>query len=381
MHTVADDQRANLADEASHLLIDGAAIAANYRLLRDLSAPALCAASVKADAYGLGIDYAVPPLTAAGCTTFFVATPGEAEAIRPLAPGATLYALNGMAAGQRQRFMDTAIRPVLNSPQQFSTWWAAAENSADFPAAALHVDTGMSRLGFTVADFEALCAALLPTQRSRISLLISHLASAETPEAAQNAEQKALFDRCRALLPAPPASLAASAGIFLGAGYHYQMVRPGIALYGANPSPDAPNKMRQVVTLKGKILQVRTIDSGMSVGYGATHTVARRSRVATVAAGYADGYLCSLGNRGQGWIDGQLVPVIGRVSMDLLTFDVTGIDPRLAIAGETIELIGPHLTVDRVAAAAGTTSYEILTGLGRRYARHLMAPTAPGRGR
>jgi len=367
--------------DSSLLLIDGAALAANYRLLRERARPAECAASVKADAYGLGIDYVLPPLTAAGCTTFFVATIGEAEALRRLAPGATLYALNGMAVGQRDRFRDAAIHPVLNSPQQFGRWWTAAENSADFPAAAIHVDTGMNRLGFTVADFEALCAALLPEQRSRISLLISHLASADRPESGQNAEQKALFDNCRALLPATPASLAASAGLFLGAGYHYQMVRPGIALYGPNPSPGVPNKMKQVITLKGKILQVRTIDRAMSVGYGATHTATRRSRVATVAAGYADGYLRSLGNRGQGWIGGQLVPVIGQVSMDLLTFDVTGIDPRLAIAGESIELIGPHVTVDRVATAAGTAPYEILTGLGRRYARHLMAPAAPGTSR
>ncbi|MBF0391310.1 MAG: alanine racemase, partial [Alphaproteobacteria bacterium] len=340
------------------LTIDLGAIVANWRGLVSRLAPgAACAAVVKADAYGLGAARVAPALLAAGCRHFFVATLDEGIALRPLLPGADLFVLNGPPPGCESDFAANGLIPVLNDRGQVERWPGGP--------CALHVDTGMNRLGIAVADFARVVEArpnLAP------ALVMSHLACADE-DSPMNEAQRQAFASAAARLPGVPASLAASSGMFLGSGYHFDLVRPGAALYGVNPRPGQPNPMAQVVRLQGKILQLRDVDSPMTVGYGATHRVTRRCRLATVAIGYADGYPRSLSNRGFGVIGEWRVPIVGRVSMDLTIFDITEVPEALAAPGSLVELIGADLTVDDVAEAAGTIGYEILTRLGRRHHR------------
>lgn len=356
-------------DRAGAVLeIDLAAIAENWRRLSArLGAGVSTAAVVKADAYGLGMAAVAPALAAAGCRLFFAATLDEGLALRRLLREAEIAVLNGLLPGTGGEFRAARLVPVLNDLAQIAAWRADAGTRA-LPAM-LHVDTGMSRLGLPPAELARLAAA--PEQLAELSLraVLSHLACAEDAAHPLNAAQLAAFRAARAALPPAPASLAASSGIFLGPDYHFDFVRPGVALYGVNPTPAPANPMRPVVRLKGRILQVRDVDSGATVGYGAAHRMARAGRVATIAVGYADGWLRSLSHRGSAGIAGQRAPVIGRISMDLLTLDVTGIDPALVRPGDFVDLIDDEHGVDAVAAAAGTIGYEILTALGRRYHR------------
>ena len=236
-------------------------------------------------------------------------------------------------------------------------------------AAILHVDSGLNRLGLTRREVEELATS--PDRLAGIALraVMSHLACADEPEHPLNAAQRDAFAAARGILPPAPASLAASSGIFLGPDYHGDLVRPGAALYGVNPQPGQPNPMQQVVKLKGRILQVREVDRGQPVGYGATHVMGSPGRLATVALGYADGWLRSASQRASGRIGGKQVPLLGRVSMDLVVFDVSGIDPALARPGGFVELLGEDYGVDAAAINAGTIGYEVLTALGRRYHR------------
>jgi len=357
-----------LARTGSLLEIDLDAIIGNWRRLGQRLGPgASCAAVVKADAYGLGMARVAPALFAAGCRLFFVATPDEGLALRRLLGAAEIAVLNGLLPGTEGDFRRARLIPVLNDLGQVAAWRARAQTRA-LPAM-LHIDTGMGRLGLAPNETARLVAE--PSRLAGLTLraVISHLACAEEAANALNAEQLARFRAPLAHLPAAPASLAASAGIFLGGDYHFDFVRPGAALYGVNPTPRAPNPMSQVVRLKGKILQTREIDEGMTVGYGAAHRMRRPGRVATVAVGYADGWLRSSSQRGSATLGGQRVPVIGRISMDLLTLDVTEVDPALARPGSFVDLIDESHDVDAVAAAAGTIGYEILTALGRRHHR------------
>lgn len=345
-----------------------AAIVANYRLLqRQLRRGATCTAVVKGDAYGLGARRVAPALAAAGCREFFVADVGEAAEIRPVLPArAVIYVLNGLLAGEEATFRRGGFVPVLNDLQQVANWQAAARAARRALPAVLHVDTGMSRLGLSPEDALSLAR---PGRLAGLDLkaVISHLACAEDEAEPLNSQQLAAFARIRAAFPGARASLANSSGIFLGPDYHFDFVRPGAALYGVNPQPGRPNPLRHIVSLHGKILQIHDVDPPRTVGYGATHRVAGRTRIATVAAGYADGWPRSLSNRGSAFIGDLRVPVIGRVSMDLITLDVTAA-PDVA-PGDTVELLGEHISVDEVADAAGTIGYEILTRLGRRYHR------------
>lgn len=359
------------------LTIDLDAIAANWRLLRRRVDPSECAAVVKADAYGLGAAHVVPALVGAGCSTFFVATPEEGVAVReilhPLAtkgvPEPIVYVFHGAPRGSELVFAEQRLRPVLGSRGDIDAWSAFAARREPPPPAAIHIDTGMSRLGLPRDELDALADDPRPLSRFPATLLMSHLACADTPDHAANAMQLEAFRTAVRRLPAAPTSFANSSGIFLGRAFHGDVARPGAALYGVAPAPGTPNPMRQVVRLLGKILQVREIDRGQSVGYGATFVAARRTTIATVAVGYADGFLRSLSNSGKGVIDGRPVPIVGRVSMDLITLDATGLPSHLVRPGETVELIGPERPVDAVAADAGTIGYEILTSLGARYHR------------
>lgn len=347
------------ADAASILEIDLGAIVDNWRLLAARVAPGLCAAVVKADAYGLGAAKVAPALAAAGCRTFFVAQLDEALAVRAVLPQAEIAVLNGLLAGTSRVFLDARLTPVLNDLAQIERW----RRKGQARPAILHVDTGMNRLGLPMADVARVGDPGFP-----VRAVMSHLACAEdaTP---MNEAQRQRFEAARALLPAASASFANSSGIFLGAPYHYELARPGVALYGVNPTPGQPNPMRPTVRLLARVLQLREAAAGETVGYGATFGLERPTRIATIAAGYADGLLRSLSNRGRALAGGTTVPIVGRVSMDLITLDVTAADPAAVEPGSLVELIGSTHTVDDLAAEAGTIGYEILTSLGRRYHR------------
>jgi alanine racemase len=346
------------------LEIDLAGIVANWRMLAARVEPARCAAVVKADAYGLGAAQVSTALAAAGCRLFFVATLDEGMALRKVLPASCEIAvLNGPVPGSEEEFIFCHLVPVLNEPGQIAAWTAIAARDGG-PPAILHIDTGMARLGLTLREFERLADEHAGSTRWRA--LISHLACAEEPAHPLNEIQRARFVSALRQLGDPPASLAASSGIFLGCGYHFDFVRPGAALYGVNPQPGTSNPMRQVIRLKGRILQVREVDRGDPVGYGAAHLMEQPGRLATVAVGYADGWLRSLSHRGSGRLGGKRVPLCGRVSMDLAVFDVSAVDPSLARPGGFIELLDEDYGVDAAATDAGTIGYEVLTRLSRR---------------
>ena len=356
------------------LEIDLGAIVANWRLLAAKAAPASCAAVVKANAYGLGAAPVARALAAAGCRTFFVASLDEGIALRAaLGDGAEIAVLNGPFPGTAAEFVRHGLVPVLNEPGQVAAWVKLRGRALPLPAI-LHVDTGMARLGLGAHEFAALLDAP-PALAWRA--VMSHLSCAERPDHELNERQRTRFAAAAARLPGVVATLAASSGIFLGPRYHFDMVRPGAALYGVNPQPDRPNPLRPVVRLSGRIVQVRQIDRGEPVGYGAAHVMQAPGRAAIVALGYGDGWPRSFGHRGCGYLAGKRVPLIGRVSMDLVTFDVSAVAPELARPGMTIDLLGAEYGVDAAAADAGTIGYEILSTLGARYHRVYRDAAAP----
>ena len=348
------------------LTVDLAAIVANWRQL-GVAAGGPTAAVLKADAYGLGAAAVAPALFAAGCRQFFVAHLGEALAIRAALPGAMLAVLNGLAPATEAAMAEAGILPVLGGLDELDAWTAEARRRAAALPCLLHIDTGMNRLGLDEAGLAALAAAPSRLAGAKLRYVMSHLVSAELPDDPLNALQRDRFAAACARLPAAPRSLANSSGIFLGAGWRSDLARPGAALYGINPTPGRPNPMRPVVRLRARVLQVRDIPAGAGVGYNASWRAARPSRIATACVGYADGWMRALSGHGHALFDGAPVPLVGRVSMDLTTYDAT--DHPLLAAGDWLELIGPGLPPEQVAAAAGTNAYEILTSLGRRYAR------------
>ncbi|WP_207478470.1 alanine racemase [Arenibaculum pallidiluteum] len=357
--------------------VDLSAVAANWRLLRDRVRPAACAAVVKADAYGLGAQRVAPALRDAGCRLFFVAHPDEGLALAGAVPAAEIAVLNGAVPGSEGDFSAAGIVPVLNSLDDLARWTRHAATLGRVLPAFIHLDTGMNRLGLAPAEQGTLAAE--PERLRGVDLRgwITHLACAEIASHPLNADQAGRFRAALARLPGAPASLANSAGIFLGPDYHFDFVRPGCALYGINPTPGTPNPMLPTIKLRARILQVRPVDSPMTVGYGATHTVVRAGKVATIATGYADGYSRSLSGAGHVLVAGRPAPVIGRVSMDLITVDVTDVPEDAIRQGDFAELIGPHRTVDQVAAEAGTIGYEVMTSLGRRYWRRYLPDGLP----
>jgi alanine racemase len=334
------------------LEIDLGAIAANWRYLDSLHAGATGAA-VKADAYGLGAAKIAPVLFAAGCRHFFVAHLAEAVELAPLPAGAKLAVLHGILPGEEAELVAHGLVPVLTSLGDIERWRDEAKRQGRALPAILHADTGMNRLGMSKAELTAL--------GGNIALLEG---------ASTNPEQLRRFQTIRRQFPLVPGSLANSAGMFLGPDYIGDLARPGAALYGVNPTPWQNNPMRPVVRLTARILSVREVAAGETVGYNATWTARRPSRIATIAAGYADGVLRALSNAATAIFDGEAVPLVGRVSMDLATFDVT--DHPAAIPGAALELIGPAHDADALALEAGTSGYEILTSLGRRYQRRYL---------
>ena len=361
-------------EETAVLTIDLGALAANYQQLRKLAAPAECAAVVKADAYGLGMAQAAPILWQAGCKTFFVATLNEAEDLRALLPNAAIYVFGGLMPDTAEAFHAARLTPVLNSADEIREWAAYCAGIGETLPCAVHIDSGMNRLGLSEAEVDAVAGAHDLWSALSLTLVMSHLACADDPSHGKNAEQRRHFEVLRSRLPQAPTSLANSAGVLLGPDYVYDLVRPGIALYGGHPRRHGDNPFRGVVHLKGRILQIRDVPAGETVGYGATRTLQRRSRVAVVSVGYADGIFRALSTRdGEDglvvYLGAHAAPILGRVSMDLITVDVTGLPETHAARGEWVELIGPNVSAHTVATHAGTIDYEVLTNLGRRAVR------------
>lgn len=360
-----------LARAGAVLAIDLTAIAGNYRrLCQAAGSRCTVAAVVKADAYGLGAGPVAQCLWQAGCKHFFVATLDEAIALRGDLPDPAIYVLNGPPAAGAEEFAGHRLVPVINDFDQLS---AAAKMTRHTPIA-LHIDTGMNRLGFAPAEVPALIDALRGQPgRMRVDLVISHLAAAEQPSHPINRDQRERFGlivaRLRTLMPDLSTSFANSSGLFLGPDFFGDIARAGAALYGINPVPGRPNPMRPVVRFTGRIQQLRFVDRPMTVGYGARFRLAGAAIIATVPVGYADGLFRSLSNRGRAVIQDLSVPIVGRVSMDSVMLDVTAL-PRDAVAvGTAVDFLGPDHGLDQLADEAGTIGYEVLTGLGRRVPR------------
>jgi alanine racemase len=356
------------------LTIDLVAVKENWRRLKARAGSAECGAAVKGNAYGLGIDHVARALWDAGCRSYFVARPKEGEELRAILPDATIYVLDGLFAGQAEFYAKLNLCPALISTSEAREWSAFGRVYGRKLPCAIHVDTGINRLGFSAAEFAALLEDGFTMEGLNVSLLMSHLACADDPGHPMNGRQAEAFRAVRARLPGVPASLANSSGIFLGDGFTHDLVRPGIALYGGNPTQKVANPMHAVAILEGTVMQLREIGAGDTVGYGATWQAAGPSLVAVLGAGYKDGVPRALSSReqegpAQVFIGGRRCPVIGRVSMDMMAIDVTGLPPGTVARGTRAEILGRNIAIDEVASWAGTISYELLTRLGSRYAR------------
>ncbi|WP_439617320.1 alanine racemase [Shinella sp.] len=353
-----------------YLTIDLAALARNYEKLAKEVAPARAAAVVKADAYGLGADRVAPRLYAQGCRHFFVAQFVEALHLRPLlAADAAVFVLNGLQPENELACARSGIVPVINSLGQWRQWSAAAKTLGRTLPAVLQFDTGMSRLGVPPEDRAMLSEYVKADGRIEVLFIMSHLASADDVDSGQNDDQRAEMERISVEFPEFDVCFANSGGIFLGKVYHGALARPGIALYGGAPTAGRDNPMEPVVRLDVAVVQTRTVSAGTRVGYAASHVTTGEMRLATIAAGYADGLPRSLSGRGAVYCDGIRLPIIGRVSMDSIIIDISALPAGRLICGSLVEVLGPHQTLEDVARDAGTISYEILTGLGRRYER------------
>jgi alanine racemase len=377
LHEGADPRLAG-----GRVTIDLEALAENYRRLVRQAAPAAVAGVVKADAYGLGTSHVAPILWDAGCRTFFVALPEEGIALRAILPEADIFVLNGLFGPEAApAYGRHRLLPVLGSPADLSCWEAFGWNGDVPRPCAIHVDTGMNRLGLTPGEAVAFAQENALTGAITPRVLMSHLACADDPDHPLNRQQLESFQAVSRAFSGIDSSLANSAGTFQGGDFAFDLVRPGIALYGGRPVNGAENPMKTVVTAEARVVQVRQVSAGGTVSYGATHALARDTIIAVVSTGYADGYhRASSGSGvplrevntvggGHGFVHGRKVPVLGRVTMDLTMFDITDLGADAVSVGDWVELFGPDIAIDDAAAAAGTISYELLTSLGKRYHR------------
>ena len=362
----------------TRLTLDLTALVANRRAIAARVGPRCeVAGVVKADAYGIGMAQVARALLADGCRTFFVAHVGEGIELRAVLdaahrPETRIFVLNGLTPGNECTYPAHRLSPVLGSIEEIADWTAFRSATGAMVGAALHIDTGMNRHGVSLAEARALAADAAAIEAAGIVLVMSHLACADTPDHPLNARQLERFREIRALYPALPASLANSSGVFLGAEFHFDLVRPGIAVYGGAIVSGEATPMRPVARLEAGIVQIRTVAAGETVGYGAREMLKRPSRLALLSVGYADGFHRAASSAdgaagARGRLHGRFVPVVGRISMDLMVVDVT--DVPEAARGDMVELIGEHVTVQEVAARMGTIDYEMLTSLGRRYER------------
>ncbi|TIQ37418.1 MAG: alanine racemase [Mesorhizobium sp.] len=348
------------------LTIDLGAIRENYRRLKARLAGVRCAGVLKADGYGLGAAQVALALMKEGCDIFFVALLGEGIGLREaLGPEHDIFVLNGLPPGSEPEALAAGLHPVVNSVAQLKAWREAARAAGRKLAAAIQVDSGMSRLGMPPAEVEALAKDAF--DGIDIRFVISHLACADEPRNPANEAQRLAFERLRGMLPTAPASLANSSGIFLGAPYHYDLARPGAALYGINPTPGEANPMLPVVRLRAKVAQTRSVEDGAGIGYGHTHHARGPLSLATISLGYADGWHRRAASAA--WFEGVRLPFVGRVSMDSIILDISALPAGRLGEGDLVELIGPSQSVDDAAAHAGTIGYEVLTSLGARFHR------------
>lgn len=367
------NQSAALAGATGVLTVDLDAIIANWRKLEKAAVPAECAGVIKANAYGCGAEPVARALAKAGCKTFFVATLDEAKAVRPAVPSAALYVLDGFFQNCGDVYAAIDARPVIGDLNELAEWDVFCRRTGWAGGAAIHIDTGMNRLGLTITQAEGIVPRIEAGDHG-ITLVMSHLASAEQLNNPVNAKQLTAFREIASLFSGVPASLSNSSGVFLGAQFQFDVVRPGAALYGVNPTPEADNPMLPVVELKARIVHIRNLERGEGVGYGGTWTARRPTKLAIVSAGYADGYFRAAssndGTRGaEVVVAGKRCPIAGRVSMDLMAVDITDLPANAARRGHMVTLIGEGITVDELAHHFGTIGYEVLTSLGRRFAR------------
>jgi alanine racemase len=364
---------ATVASFGGRLTIDLGAIQRNWQALDSISQGALTGAVVKADAYGLGIAQVAPALAAAGAQFFFTATLDEALAVRNAVPGAFIFVLNGLMPRTADLYAEHRLMPCLASLPMLEEWLTLCVSRNEAIPAALHFDTGMNRLGFRLNDV-SIVKGMVDRLGYEPQMVMSHFACADQPQHEKNRTQLALFQAVIAQFPSVPASLSNSAGMMIGREHHYQMVRPGIALYGGRAVNGRKNPMASVVTLEAPVLQIKDAKTGESVGYGATQTLVRDSRLAILGIGYADGLFRSLSSTtsrpgGKVAWRGQLAPLIGRVSMDLVAADITDLGDDIPVQGSMVEILGPTIGVDDQAEWAGTIGYEVLTSLKGRYER------------
>ena len=360
---------------SGQLTIDLGALRDNYLSLAALAPASQTAAVVKADAYGLGADIVSQTLFEAGCRNFFVAHIDEALALRiRLSAEAQIFVLNGLQPGNETSCAAMAITPVLNSLEQIAQWSSHAKKLGKTLTAAVQIDTGMCRLGLSPEELEIISVQPQLLDGIEIAFVMSHLACADEPDHVSNAAQLAVMRKAATAFPETPVCFSNSGGIFLGNDYHNALLRPGIALYGGAPSAANPNPMKPVVRLDLAVIQTRTVPAGSLVGYGGSFTASGPTRLATIAAGYADGLPRSLSNRGAAWYNGVRLPIVGRVSMDSIILDISALPEATLTQGSLVQMIGPDQTLEDIAEDAGTIAYEILTGLGRRYRRSYIQP-------
>lgn len=352
------------------LTIDLSAIADNYKTLANMVAPAQCSAIVKADAYGLGAAKVAPALYEAGCRFFFVAELVEAFELKKFLPkDAEIGVLNGILPGAEEMAAQAKIIPVLNSWDAIIRWQQLCQKQACRLAAIIQIDTGMSRLGLDEDEFRQLVKNPAIFHDGDIKLVISHLAMSDEEKSPANPAQLEAMKKALAILPPCKVAFSASGGIFLGNNYHFDMVRPGIALYGVDPLAKSPTRIKPVLQLHARVIQTRHVKQGTAIGYGGTFITGRDSTITTISLGYADGWLRALGNKGSAFFKSKRLPIIGRVSMDSITLDTTDLGESAPKPGDIVELIGKHQSLENVARDAGTIAYEILTSLSHRYER------------
>jgi alanine racemase len=366
----------------ARLTVDLAALARNWRALEKVSTGALCAAVVKADAYGTGIVAASEAFYAAGARFFFTATVDEGVAVRSALPDAHIFILNGLYPGAGETYAGERLMPALSSLSMLEEWLALCLRRGEALPGALHFDTGINRLGFRMNEAE-IVKGRIDELGYAPQMIMSHFACADQPSHEKNRSQLALFQSILTQFPNIPASMSNSAGLMTGRENHFQMVRPGIALYGGRAVAGRRNPMSRVVTLEAPILQIKDCKTGESTGYGATYTFDRDSRIATVGLGYADGFFRSLSGMnnhpgGKVAVRGKVLPVVGRISMDQINVDITDLDGDVPLPGEMVEILGPNISIDDQADACGTLGYEVLTALKGRYQRRYVdGPAEP----
>ncbi len=360
------------------LIIDLGAVASNYRTLRSLAKKGtICATVLKANAYGLGIKEVASCLYQEGCRHFFLAHLSEAIELQCLLKqDSFIYVLNGLRKGDEEVYAHYNLIPVLSDVSQIHAWNTFSKNKQQCLKAAIHFDTGLMRTALTPQDMKSL--ELADLSHTEIVCVMSHLACTYQYSHPMNKVQQIAFDVLRKRFPFAFASLANSGGVFLGPEYHYDLTRVGLALTGCRSAiPHGTYCLKPAIKAYAQILQINEISSGQSVGYDATFVASRASRIATVGVGYADGYLRSLSNRGGVYFNGYTLPIAGRVSMDLITIDITEVPPDQIRIGDWVELFGDHIYIDALAEKAGTISWEILTRLGPRFERFYLNTQQP----